>query len=299
MPAPPAATPRAVPVRPKPHPPRRRAAPPPPPESPPTNTVTEVPEPAPIEPANIAALEPMPSIATGEPAPLPELPLASPDVPTLPPRLDLAYKVYLGSHGFLIGEATYRFEHTGNAYHIATVGQARGLAALVLRGQGKLESRGLVTATGLQPLEFAVERGSADRREVAQFDWESGIVTLHEDKTEALELPAFDPLTVMWQPYFSPPTGDRQTFSIATTRRVTRYTVTREGVDRIEWTHGEVEAERWHRRSDDGQTDAYVWLAPALRYVPVKMRISRTMRGTVEVVLDSIRIEEASDVAAR
>ena len=37
------------------------------------------------------------------------------------------------------------------------------------------------------------------------FDWESGIVTMHGDKTAPLELPTFDPLSLMWQFYFTPP----------------------------------------------------------------------------------------------
>ena len=73
------------------------------------------------------------------------------------------------------------------------------------------------------------------------------------------------------------------TFTVATTRRVFRYTITREGTETIEWAHGTIETERWHRSSDDGKTDAYVWLAPSLRYIPVKMRVSNTARGTVEV----------------
>jgi hypothetical protein len=210
----------------------------------------------------------------------------------LPPRLELAYTVFLGTQGFMIGEATYRFEHTGNQYRIATVAQASGLAALLIRGKGKLESRGLITPTGLLPQEFAIERGSADRREVAHFDWESGVVTLHGDQTETLEIPTFDPLVVMWQSYFSPPTGDEQSFNLATTRRVRKYTVTREGSERIEWKQGEILTERWHRRSDDGKTDGYVWVAPSLHYVPVKLRVVATNRGTLEALLDSIRIDE-------
>jgi hypothetical protein len=134
-----------------------------------------------------------------------------------------------------------------------TVGQARGLAALLVRGVGRIESRGLITATGLQPREFAVERGSKERREVSYFDWETGMVTLHEQKTEALELPTFDPLTVLWQFYFAPPAGDALTFTIATTRRVNRYTIERQGSERITWG-GELDTELWHRRSDDGPT---------------------------------------------
>jgi uncharacterized protein DUF3108 len=261
------------------------------------------------EPANDAAVETASESppAGGAPAqseapaavPAPEPPLAETRIPELPARLDLAYKVFLGTHGFLIGEATYRFEHEGNQYAIATVAQARGLAALIVRGRGKVESRGVITPAGLLPLEFVVERGSTDRREVARFDWEAGVVTLHEDKTAGLEEPTFDPMTLMWQPYFSPPQVDEATFHVATTRRVTRYTITREGEDRIAWGQGEVDAERWHRVSDDGKTDAYVWLAPSLHYVPVKMRVSQTMRGTLEVVLDTIRVDEPRPVAAQ
>jgi hypothetical protein len=213
--------------------------------------------------------------------------------PVLPPRVDLAYNVYYGTRGFLIGEAIYRFEHANNQYQIATVGRARGLAALVLRGQGKVQSRGLITANGLQTLEFDVERGGPDRRESAVFDWEAGIVTMHDNKTEVLDTPTFDPMTIMWQFYFTPPTTDEVSFSVATPRRMTRYTITREATEQIEWAHGTVDAERWHRRSDDGKTDAYVWLAPALRYVPVKMRVVNTDRGTLEVLLASIRVDEA------
>ena len=206
--------------------------------------------------------------------------------------------MYFGTRGFLIGEATYRFEHADNRYRISTVGEARGLAALLLRGQGKLESRGTITAAGLQPHEFVAERGSRDRRERATFDWESGIVSLHEDKTAALMLPTFDPLALMWQYYFSPPTADEQTISIATTRRVVTYTVTRTGTETIAWPNGELDTEVWHRVSADGKTDALIWLAPKLNFIPVKIRVSNTDRGTLEVVLDAIRVDEPDREAA-
>jgi hypothetical protein len=174
-----------------------------------------------------------------------------------------------------------------------TVGQARGLAALLIRGQGRIESRGLITATGLQPQEFAVERGSRERREIATFDWETATVTLHEQKTAALDLPTFDPLAVLWQFYFAPPVGNQLTFTVATTRRVNRYTIERQGEEKITWPNGEIDTEIWHRRSDDGKTDSTIWLAPSLHYVPVKMRLVATNRGTIEALLDSIRVDEA------
>ncbi|MEO8848005.1 MAG: DUF3108 domain-containing protein [Casimicrobiaceae bacterium] len=222
--------------------------------------------------------------AVDAPPPLPE------SAKSLPPRVDLAYKLYLGSHGFLIGDATYRFEHSGNRYRIYTVGKAKGLAALLIRGEGRLESRGLITADGLQPYEFTFERSDTGKREEAKFDWEAGIVTLSEQKTASIDTPMFDALSLMWQYYFTPPDESKVAFTLATTRRVTRYTVTHEGNETITWGKGTIDTERWHRRSDDGNNDSYAWLAPSLRYLPVKMRLANT-RGSVEVVLDAIRVD--------
>ena len=226
------------------------------------------------------------------PAPPVEPPIAPPPVKTLPPRLELEYTLFLGTQGFMIGAATYRFEHTGNEYRIATVAEARGIVALILRGRGKVESRGLITPTGLQPLEFAVERGSSDRREVAHFDWESGVATLHEDKVVALEPSSFDPMTALWQAYFTPPETSQQTVTLVTTRRVLNYIVERDGTETITWAHGDIETERWQVKSEDGRTHAYFWLAPHMHYVMVKMRVSQTARGTVEALLDAIRVDE-------
>jgi hypothetical protein len=237
---------------------------------------------APIEaptPAPIAAAPP--AVVIGPPPP----------GKTLPPRLDLAYKVFLGTQGFVIGDATYRFEHDDYNYRIATVAQARGLAALLVHGRGRIESRGRITQNGLQPLAFEVERGSPDKREVAVFDWSNNVITLNDRKTEALDGLTFDPLTVLWQTYFTPPDASRYSFSVATTRRIYHYTVTREGEERIAWRQGEVDTERWHRVSDDSKTEAWFWLAPSMHYIPIKIRVTQTSRGTLEALLDAIRTD--------
>ena len=219
-------------------------------------------------------------------------PAPEPPPKELPRRVDLVYKAFLGTHGFLIGEAVYRFEHEANEYWISTVGEAKGIAALFVRGQGKAESHGYITSSGLQPLEFSFERGSKDRRETATFDWEAGIVRLFEEKTAALELPTVDPLTLKWQADFTPPVDETQVVNVATTRRVGRYTLTRDGEEKVPWGEGTIDTERWRRVSDDGNTEALFWLAPTLRYIPVKIRVHATNRGTLEALLDSIRVDE-------
>jgi hypothetical protein len=247
-----------------------------------------------------ALIEPTPeAIAAGPEPPAVPVDVAATPAPTaaehspdtLPPRVDLVYKGFLGTQGFQIGDAVYRFEHTGNAYRIFTVGKLSGLLALFFPGEAKIESHGVITSAGLQPLEFSFERTSRHRREVAQFDWEAGMVTLQDQNTAALELPTFDALSIMWQYYFTPPPSDEVTFSLATTRRLKRYTVTRDGEERIKWGESEIDTERWHHKSEDGRVEGYAWLAPGLHYIPVKMRYIGP-RVTFEALLDSIRVDE-------
>ncbi|MEP7063921.1 MAG: DUF3108 domain-containing protein [Betaproteobacteria bacterium] len=293
LPPPPAPVAQPAPPRPRTKPANRVRAPAP---AAPDEAIGAIPDTAPATPSAAAA----PRDEPATPAPLTEAVDAPPPLPpngkSLPPRVDLAYKLYLGSNGFLIGDATYRFEHSENRYRIYTVGKARGLAALLVRGEGRLESRGLITADGLQPYEFTFERSDTGKREEAKFDWESGIVTLDQQKTASIDTPMFDALSLMWQYYFTPPDETKVAFSLATTRRVTRYTVTHEGNESITWGRGAIDTERWHRRSDDGKNDSYAWLAPSLRYLPVKMRLANT-RGSVDVVLDAIRVDPATTAA--
>jgi len=260
------------------------------PETSPDVAVPQQPAPAPSvasanEPASPAHEEPsLANVVIGPPADV------TPPV-ALPPRLDLDYKVYFGSQGFMIGHATYRFEHDGDHYRISTVVAPSGLAALFVHGRGLVESRGMITPQGLKPYEFVIERGSADKREEAYFDWDAGNVLLKGGDLEPLEPPAFDPLTIMWQPYFSPPSREDQTFTLATTRRVARYTLSLQAEETLIWRNREVPTQRWHEVSDDGKGEGWFWLAPSMHYIPLKMRVARTERGTLEAVLDVIRTD--------
>jgi len=229
------------------------------------------------------------------PAPTEEtLPPAAPDpasARSLPPRIELVYRGFLGTQGFFVGDAVYRLEHAANQYRITTVGEARGLAALFFRGQGRLTSTGTITREGLQPNRYTAERTSDGHQEAATFDWESGVIELNDSKTAGLEVPTFDPLTVLWQFYFAPPEQDDTEFDVATTRRVYRNRFHRVGTETVKLSFGDVEAQVWERSGGDGTVTARVWLAPSLHNVMVKLRMSNG-RITGEALLDSIRVDE-------
>jgi len=74
---------------------------------------------------------------------------------------------------------------------------------------------------------------------------------------------------------------------------ITRYHVTfrRIGAEKITLPFGDVDTEIWKRVDADSTVEAQVWLAPSLRYVAVKLRLSNA-RATVEGLLDSIRVDD-------
>lgn len=286
MPPPPLPPPKAAPVKPK---PKRVARP-----------VIAAPSPEPLAPIATAEIGPEPSF---EAAALPEAaqpaehsaaaasePPAPPAHP-IPPRLELVYRGFLGTQGFFVGDAVYRLEHEGGRYSITTVAQARGLAALFLRGEGHLSSTGTITAGGLQPDIYTAERTSDGRHEAAMFDWGTGKVFLNDQKTAPLIPPTFDPLAVLWQFYFVPPGEDETDFNVATTRRVYHAHFRRVGTETVTLPFAEIEAEVWERDKGDGNLTARVWLAPSLHHVMVKMRLSNG-RITGEALLDSIRVDD-------
>jgi hypothetical protein len=271
----------------------RRAVPVATPEAPVAEVAPTTP-PEPAADATAAATPDTPVEAASAPLDVPAVAAAEPLTPAkpLPPRVDLAYQAFLGSNGFLIGEAVYRLDHSGNDYKISTVAQARGLASLFFHGQGRATSQGTITSTGLHPSSFTLARtgSSNDRQESVNFDWETGIVVLNDDKAVALEMPTFDPLVVLWQFYFAPPEQDAIKFNIATTRKVYHYGFRRVRDETVTLPFGDVEAQVWERESGDGQLDAQVWMAPSLHFVAVKVRLTNP-RATVELLLDSIRVD--------
>jgi len=115
-------------------------------------------------------------------------------------------------------------------------------------------------------------------------------VLLNDNRTAGLELPTFDPLTVLWQFYFSPPGQDEAEFNVATTRRVYHSQFRRVATETVTLSFGAFEAQVWERTGGDGNLAARVWLAPSLHNVMVKVRLSNG-RISGEALLDSIRVD--------
>src|SRR5256712_2183410 len=120
-----------------------------------------------------------------------------------PARVEIDYEVT--RNGMALADIEHRFEHTGGAYQVTETWRGRGL--FYLRGKIRRESRGAITAQGLQPLEYSDKRTGRDT-ERATFDWNAKTVTVQyqgDPKTLPLPLHPHDRLAFFYQFAFVPP----------------------------------------------------------------------------------------------
>jgi hypothetical protein len=295
--------------------PRRR---PPPPESAvaavlPSDPVAEpappTPEPVAAEPVNAAPPTEPPPPPPAEPPP-PAPPVAEPEPPArLPPRrLDLGYVAYLGEQKFEVGPVTLSFRHEDGRYTLRASGRARGLAALMYPGTFSGESQGRITAEGLRPDRFVEERGTPDRRREVAFDYAERLIRLPEKEPLEMKETAHDPLTWIVQFYFAMPKGERTSFTVASTRRLDSYTLTRGPDEELAMPVGDADPLTGARRTEPVKTQvwksvrepdaegkgggtAIFWLAPDFHYVPFRVKVVSNSGRSASFELTGIQAE--------
>ncbi|MFN3629023.1 MAG: DUF3108 domain-containing protein [Casimicrobiaceae bacterium] len=278
------------------------------------------PEPAAPEPA---APEPAPAEAPQEPPP-PE-PLPAPPPPPEPPpppalaelepparlppkRLDIGYVAYLGEQKFEVGPITLTFRHEEGRYTLRATGRARGLAALMYPGTFSGESQGRITAEGLKPDRFVEERGTPDKRREVIFDYAERLIRLPEKEPLEMKEHAHDPLTWIVQFYFAMPKGEQTSFTVASTRRLDSYTLTRGPDEELAMPVGDADPLTGERRTEPVKTQvwrsvrepdaegkgggmAIFWLAPDYHYVPFRVKVVSNAGRSASFELTGIRAE--------
>jgi hypothetical protein len=262
--------------------------------------------PLPAEPVRQAAAEALPEpLAAGiaAPPPAPEAseapaPQAQPAVemsaepapltlPQLPVSFDIRFVVQGNEGGLVLGRLDHLWRRTGAAYSIVGVAQASGLFGLFYPGLLSQTSDGRVTAAGLRPENYWMQRGR--RQFVARFDWAGGQATLG-GRHASLAIPdgTQDYLSVVYQlAFYPPPEGP---LPVVDGRRLRRYSVEEAGPETVDLPLGRVEAR--HVRvtaADEAEKGLEIWLRAAPPHLPVKIRILGGRHGTGVLLAESIR----------
>jgi hypothetical protein len=210
----------------------------------------------------------MPSMPAVEPVAAPVIE-AAPAESRLPAHGMIRYRVDRGDQGFEVGHSTHDWEIVDGAYRITSVTETSGLAALFKPVLIELESRGRVTADGLQPESFMIRRGGRDTKEKARFDWAQMQVQIGKAASQPLSSGAQDLLSFHYQLGFLPNPSGVNTLPIATGKKYVAYRFEALGDEEIEIPAGAFRT--LHLRAP-GDTTTELWLAYDYLLLPVKIR---------------------------
>ena len=253
------------------------------------NTATESPAP----PAEVAAAAPeAPASAAVPPAPPAEAttgvditppgagtgqaPPHPPPPARLPPPTRLAFDVSGQAKKFAYNaRAELLWQHDGSRY------EARQEISAFLVGTRTQRSVGAITAQGLMPEKFSDKSRS---EQAAHFDYAQGRVTFSANTPQAPASPGVqDRLSVFIQlgallaadpGRFVP--GTQITLTTVSARSADRWTFTIEGPETLDLPSGATPALKLQRlpRKDYDQK-AELWVAPALGYLPVRIKLTQ------------------------
>ena len=253
------------------------------------NTATESPAP----PAEVAAAAPeAPASAAVPPAPPAEAttgvditppgagtgqaPPHPPPPARLPPPTRLAFDVSGQAKKFAYNaRAELLWQHDGSRY------EARQEISAFLVGTRTQRSVGAITAQGLLPEKFSDKSRS---EQAAHFDYAQGRVTFSANTPQAPASPGVqDRLSVFIQlgallaadpGRFVP--GTQITLTTVSARSADRWTFTIEGPETLDLPSGATPALKLQRlpRKDYDQK-AELWVAPALGYLPVRIKLTQ------------------------
>lgn len=204
----------------------------------------------------------------------------------LPQSAEVRYAVSFGEAR--VFEEHDLFERQGSSYTIVSNAKPVGIAALFL-GDIRRESSGTIDSGRLRPDRYIEDRGRHGRR-TATFDWQAARITLQRDEQVTMQQLApgtLDQSSFRFSFMASPPRAGDFTVALSDGRRVKDYRYRFVGREIVDTPLGAIEALRYGRvlaAEDDRAFD--VWLAPAYRHLPVRIRYAEGSR-----VFDSMATE--------
>lgn len=194
---------------------------------------------------------------------------------SFPPRIGISYKL---TSSVVDGVATFAWKRDGNRYEISSALRADGFFADLLVGTLRQTSRGEVTADGLKPSYFSLQRGDG-APETAEFlrdDNQLRMTSRGDIRTQNLPDRMQDMQSFLFQMAAEAPrlrtSGDAIDVQVTNARKVYQHRFRLVGEESVTTRLGSITA--LHLKSDaTDPEDVYeAWLAPQYLYLPVKLR---------------------------
>ncbi len=259
---------------------------------------------APAASAQPAALDAAPPpLAAEAAAPAPAaveqpIPAAAPAIVArrLPRKGEIDYALYLGSQRFQVGRTVQTWELSDDGYTLTSHSETTGLAAIFVDQRISAESRGKLTAGGLQPERFINRRVRSGRSEdvTADFNWNAMQAAIG-DPRQSLTLPTGtqDMLSFMYQLGLMPLSSGLLKLSISNGWKLEQYELEVGAEVSLDTPMGTLRALPVKQVHGRGQETIELWLAPAYRLLPVRiMFFDRDGEFAGEQVVTDIRVSK-------
>ncbi|MEO7725920.1 MAG: DUF3108 domain-containing protein [Burkholderiales bacterium] len=263
-----------------------------------------VPAPA-SAPAPAAASAPAPAAIASPPAPPAPIavapnppPLAAPTplARRLPQKGEISYVLYLGNERFSVGQTTQTWEISGDNYKLASRSETTGVAALFTRQRIVYESRGKLTARGLRPERFTTERVRSGKSEkaAAELDWATATAAIgNPSSSVALPAGTQDLVSFMYQMGLGELTPGRIEMPVTNGWKLERYDLEIGNEQALDTPMGPLRAVPIKQVQRGAQETIELWLAPAYRWLPVRIRFfNREGEPSGEQLVSEIRVSE-------
>jgi hypothetical protein len=179
-----------------------------------------------------------------------------------------------GERSMLIGETTHTWHHDGEHYRLQVVAKTTGLVSLFVRENFVQTSEGAISAEGLIPSDFTVER-KGRLEEGAHFDWNAGKVALLRGGQLRREVPlvagAQDLLSQAYQMGLAGAAA-RVDMMIVTGKNAGNYAYEAAGDETLATRFGELRV--WHVKTlaITGEQTIELWLAQDYGNLPLRIR---------------------------
>jgi hypothetical protein len=246
------------------------------------------PEPAAMEAPAAAP----PAVADSKPDPKP----APPPARRLPRKGEITYALYLGGDQFNVGRTQQAWEIHDDSYRLSSVSETTGLAALFVRQRLAYESRGRLTAGGLRPEHFTTQRVRSGKSEdaTAAFDWDAMTAMIdNPQRSVALPAGAQDMVSFMYQLGLTPLAPGRIELPITNGWKLERYELEVGAEEFLQTPFGALRAVPVKQVRRPGQESIELWLAPAYRWLPVRIRFfDRQGEPSGEQLVSEIRVSD-------
>ncbi len=253
------------------------------------------------EPAPAAIAENIPPAVSEAPAPAVAAPAIDPKPAAalarrLPRSGEISYELHVGSNRFHVGRTVQSWTISGGAYRVRSASETTGIAAMFNRQSIEYVSSGRLTPGGLRPDAFSNERLRGGKKDsaVARFDWNATTLTFGEPQRSApLTENAQDLVSFMYQLGLMPLTPGRIEMPITNGWKFERYELEIGIEEALQTPFGDLRAVpvRQVRRANEESIE--LWLAPAYRWLPVRIRFfDREGHPSGEQIVSDIRVSE-------